>query len=40
MWLIIAMQQAEVTRIESLYNETLFRDVKLFKEHRDEYPDP
>ncbi|KAJ1491439.1 concanavalin A-like lectin/glucanase domain-containing protein [Baffinella frigidus] len=36
-WLIIAMQQAEVTRIEMLYNETLGRDVKLFKEHRNEY---
>jgi len=36
-WLMIAMRQAEVSRIEALYNETLARDVKLFREHRNEY---
>mmetsp|Transcript_27793 Transcript_27793/g.90416 ORF Transcript_27793/g.90416 Transcript_27793/m.90416 type:complete len:554 (-) Transcript_27793:1828-3489(-) len=36
-WLVIAMYQAEVTRISNLYNLTLERDEKLFKEHTKEY---
>lgn len=36
-WLIIAMQQAEVTKLEKLYNETLQRDRNLFIEHEAEY---
>jgi hypothetical protein len=36
-WLIIAMQQTEVTRLEKLYNQTLEHDRKLFLEHRKEY---
>ena len=36
-WLIIAMHQAEVTKLEKLYNETLERDRKLYLEHTAEY---
>ena len=36
-WLIIAMHQTEVTRLEKLYNETLQRDRNLYLEHTREY---
>eukprot|EP00960_Hanusia_phi_P009121 263214-Hanusia_phi.AAC.8 len=37
LWLVIAMYQAEVTRISNLYNVTLERDLKLYREHTKEY---
>lgn len=36
-WLIIAMRQAEVTKLEKLYNETLERDRNLYLDHTQEY---
>jgi len=36
-WLMLAMQQAEVTKIQKLYNETLERDRNLYLEHTREY---
>lgn len=36
-WLMIAMYQAEVTKLEILYNETLERDRNLYLEHTREY---